>query len=29
MSQKNKKNPQKPKNLSAGYLKNSDNIQNL
>lgn len=29
MSQKNKKKNQKPKNLSAGYLKNSDNIQNL
>lgn len=24
-----KKTKQKPKNLSAGYLKNSDNIQNL
>lgn len=24
-----KKKKQKPKNLSAGYLKNSDNIQNL
>lgn len=29
MSQKKNKKKQKPKNLSAGYLKNSDNIQNL